>query len=75
MKRPTYVSKAEARLAWRVGEFAKSVGVVPHTVYRWIREGVVSTVNLGGTVLIPDAEVKRILSLAPEPAAKEEVAP
>ena len=49
------------RLAYRYAEFGHMVGVHKDTVRNWANEGVIRTVTIGGTKLIPAAEVDRIL--------------
>jgi len=47
---------------WTVDEFATLWDRSPKTVRRWIREGKIHVVRLGGTVRIPNSEVLRLTS-------------
>jgi excisionase family DNA binding protein len=56
------------RLAYRPSEAARLLGVGRSTFYRWIGEGHVNVVRPGGehsTVLVPRAELERLLSAEP----------
>ena len=50
-----------------VKEFAEAAGVSPNTVYRWIYGGTLKTVQIvmGGRHMIPNSEVKRLLTFEP----------
>lgn len=41
-------------------EVAKLFSVTYMTVYRWIRDGKIKVVRVGGTIRITDEEIKRI---------------
>lgn len=41
------------RMAWRPPELAKRLGVSRTTVYAWIEKGLIPTVRVGSTVMIP----------------------
>jgi excisionase family DNA binding protein len=50
-------------LGYRRRDFARAVGVSVPTVERWLRNGVVGHVKLGGTVIIPASEAARLLTI------------
>jgi excisionase family DNA binding protein len=45
-------------------EFAAALRVEDSTAYRWARDGVVSSVRVGGVVRIPAGELERIAGAA-----------
>ena len=50
-----------------VKKFAEAAGVSPNMVYRWIYGGTLKTVQIvsGGRHMIPNSEVKRLLTFEP----------
>lgn len=56
---------SETPRLWTVDEFARLWGRSTKTVRRWIREGKVDVVRLGGTVRIPNSEVERLTNAHP----------
>ena len=59
---PVPESSSNPERLWTVDEFAGLWDRTPKTVRRWIREGRIRVVRLGGAVRIPDAEVRRLTS-------------
>lgn len=53
------------------GQIADQFGVTPTTVYRWIKEGKVRGVRVGGIVRVKRSDLDRILNpdVEPPPAA------
>ena len=49
------------RLAYRVREVAEMLGIHERTVSRWLREGRLKRVKLGGTTLVPADQVARLI--------------
>lgn len=47
---------------YTVGNAAKLLGVTRMTVYRWINDKKVLSVELGGVTFVPRCEVKRIVA-------------
>jgi len=43
-----------------VEQFAALMHVHPNTVYRWIKDGKIKCVRIGGTIRIPDSEFPKI---------------
>jgi excisionase family DNA binding protein len=57
--------KADGPRGYRINEACKRLGNVGRsTVYRWLDEGRIRAVKVGGTVLIPDSEIERVLTPA-----------
>lgn len=48
------------QIAYKVGPFAKRVGVSRDTVYSWVAAGEIRSTRVGGTILIPVSELERI---------------
>lgn len=44
---------AVERIAWRAPELARRLGVSRTTVYDWIEKGLIPTVRINGTVMVP----------------------
>jgi excisionase family DNA binding protein len=59
------------RLALTVREAAAALGVGKDAIYKAINRGELRAVRLGGTLLVPQAELDRMLGVAssPEPMA------
>jgi excisionase family DNA binding protein len=51
-----------SRLAWRVDAFCRAAGISRTTFYELIKQKKLKTILLGRRRLVPDAEVRRILS-------------
>ncbi len=49
------------RLTYRVREVAEILGIAERTVWRWLREGRLKRVKVGGATLIPADEVERLI--------------
>ena len=47
-------------MAYRVREVAEILGMAERTVWRWLREGRLKRVKVGGATLIPSDEVERL---------------
>lgn len=47
---------------YRLKDASKRLGVGRTTVYRWLGEGRIKAVKIGGTVLIPESELTRLLT-------------
>jgi excisionase family DNA binding protein len=52
---------AEGQRYWRAAEIARELGVHVRTVRRWISDGTLSSVKLGGTRLVAEADLLRLL--------------
>lgn len=52
----------DAQLAYRVKEFCELIRISPSTFWKYVAQGKIRTTRIGGRVLIPAAEVERILS-------------
>lgn len=52
------------RIAYRYADLGALIGVHKDTVRHWARTGKIRTVVIGGTPLIPAAEVERLLGEA-----------
>ncbi len=49
------------RLTYRVPEVAEKLGIHERTVWRWLREGRLKRVKVGGATLIPADQVERLI--------------
>ena len=49
------------RLTYRVREVAEMLGIHERTAWRWLREGRLKRVKVGGTTLVPAGEVARLI--------------
>jgi excisionase family DNA binding protein len=56
-KRPLTISVHEA---------AEALGVVPATVYAWVRAGEIPSLRLGGRIRIPTGKLADLLGVEPE---------
>ncbi len=57
------------RLAYRARELAEALGVHERTIWRWIAEGRLEPVKVGGATLIPaDQVAQRVHGAAPQPS-------
>ena len=54
---------------YRPDEIAAAVEKPINTIYRWIREGRIEAVRLGGQLKIPSDEFKRLLKHGTRPVA------
>jgi excisionase family DNA binding protein len=54
-------------LAYRINDFAKAVGIGRTTIYKLIAEGKIRPIKIAGRVLIPAAEIARLLREAGRP--------
>lgn len=50
------------RLAYRVNEFCRSVGISRSVFYELIKKGKIKTVKIGGSRVVPASEATRIAS-------------
>lgn len=57
------------QLAYKPSAVAKCVGVHRDTVYAWIKEGHIRSVRVGKSILIPAAELHRIVGEEDVPRA------
>ena len=55
-------NKSPDRLAWRVNDFCRALGISRTSFYELLRENRIRTIVIGGRRLIPDAEARRIIS-------------
>lgn len=55
------MSAANEKIAYGVQEAAEAMSVGKSTVWRWIHDGKVRTVKLGGRTLIPRPELERLV--------------
>ena len=53
--------EAPPRLAYRVSDFCKSVGLGKTKFYEWMQAGKIKTITIGGRRLIPADEAHRIV--------------
>ncbi len=53
-----------SQVAYTVAEFAELLGKHPHTVYEWIRKGLVPFERIGNTYFIPEHALGRLRSPA-----------
>ncbi len=57
------------RLTYRVPEVAEKLGIHERTVWRWLREGRLNGVKVGGARLVPADELERLIRpVAAQPA-------
>ncbi len=49
------------RLTYRVREVAEMLGIHERTTWRWLREGRLERVKVGGATLVPADEVARLI--------------
>lgn len=54
------------RNAWSVREFAATLGVNVHTVYRLIKDNKLASFPFGGELRIPNSELERLMAEAYE---------
>lgn len=54
------------RLALKVKEAADALGVGRDAVYNAINRGEIRAIRFGGTILVPQVELERILGVEPE---------
>ena len=54
--------KSPDRLAWRVNDFCRALGISRTNFYALLRENRIRTIVIGRRRLIPDAEARRIIS-------------
>ncbi len=55
------------RMALKVREAAETLGVGRDAIYNAINRGEIRAIRFGGTLLVPQAELDRILGTPPEP--------
>lgn len=58
------MKNGEERLAYRVDETAKKLGICKSTVFNRINDGTLKSFKLGNATLIPASEIDRLLSSA-----------
>jgi len=49
------------KLAYRVDEFCKAVGIGRSTFYKLVKVGDINTVKLGKITIVPEKEIQRLL--------------
>ncbi|PPQ26647.1 hypothetical protein CCR94_22035 [Rhodoblastus sphagnicola] len=52
----------QEKLAYRVNDFCKAIGLSRSTFYKLLSEGKVKTVSIGGRRLVPVCEAERLLN-------------
>jgi predicted DNA-binding transcriptional regulator AlpA len=55
---------SNTRLAWRVNEFCTAVGISRTSFYELVKQDKIRTVIIAGRRLVPDSEVRRLLTEA-----------
>lgn len=55
-------SPDQARLAYRVDDFCRAIGICRSNFYSQMKDGSIRTVVIGGRRLVPASEVERLLS-------------
>lgn len=63
------------RLSYSVSEAAKRLGICRQTLHAWEHDGVLSFVRVRGKVLVPLAELERILTPVQKPVVEPVVGP
>lgn len=53
-------------LTLSVHQAAEALGVVPATVYSWVRSGEIPSLRLGGRIRIPTGQLASLLGVEPE---------
>jgi excisionase family DNA binding protein len=59
-ERRAKIAQRLERLTYSVDEVSVMLGRDPATVWRWVRDGFIASVKIGGARMIPAAELKRI---------------
>jgi excisionase family DNA binding protein len=57
-----YQESGHARLAFRVDDFCRAIGICRSNFYNLLKAGEIRTVVIGGRRLVPATEVERLLS-------------
>jgi len=57
------IEMEQTRQAYRVSETAQILGVTSATIRRWIKLGDLAATKVGGTPLIPQTEIARVLGV------------
>jgi excisionase family DNA binding protein len=55
-------SRPTDKLAFRVPEFCRAIGIGRTTFYKMVKEGLIDTVKIGGMRLVPWTAVERLLA-------------
>jgi len=54
------MTTTQEKLAYRVNEFCKAIGLSRSTFYKLLAEGKIKTVTVGGRRLVPAGEAERL---------------
>jgi excisionase family DNA binding protein len=57
----------------RVSEAASLLACSDRTMRRWIADGVITSVKIGGARRVPESEISRLLNVVPDDYWKTEV--
>jgi len=61
---PNTLTEHSPRLAWQVNHFCKAVGISRTSFYELLKQNKLRTVVIAGRRLVPDSEVRRLLTEA-----------
>jgi hypothetical protein len=61
-ERKARIAKRVERAGFKLSEFCELFGIDNATIHRWINQGVVRAVHIGGLTIIPASERDRLLS-------------
>ena len=61
---PNTLTEHSPRLAWQVNHFCKAVGIRRTSFYELLKQNKLRTVVIAGRRLVPDSEVRRLLTEA-----------
>ena len=61
---PNIQTEEGPRLAWQVNPFCRAVGISRTSFYELVKSGQIRTVVIAGRRLVPDSEVRRLLTEA-----------
>jgi excisionase family DNA binding protein len=59
-ERRAKIAQRIERLTYTVDEVSVALGRDPATIWRWVKAGTIASVKIGGSRMIPVAELKRI---------------
>jgi excisionase family DNA binding protein len=69
----TGLEELKKRLAVGLKEAEKLIGISKHTLRQRVRRGQIRAARIGRRILIPMAEIERLIALGPIPAAQRKV--